>query len=586
MLLIPYYHNGTYDINGFVDIRIISRTELWNNLNQEEKNNLAAIRYRELVEFFPSIDTSNIIDEIRMYAKEHQFILHSADDIMTIEDVYDPRDYYGMESICLGYQLMHIYKAISDLTRTESSPMPYADLFVNNLLMGVLFKITAIAELSNELKEPIVLRSGSKQCNLQLMHGVYKTREQEILERMPGYSFYVEVKITRNQQINLYLHQVIETQNGNEKSTLPIADRSIEIGDMYESICDVLWSSSQEHSSSECAASLSVYDHYCNFKSTLTARLKEMFQSEISKKEDIRDLQNIHIGGTQCSCRVQISHKMVLDMGVKHYLNSIARSIIAYVKSPAIFDKYKAQTIIITGSLLSDWKKLNNTFYRDFIWKQLEEELCSSLYQHQMKVHLIMSHAVVELFSDEHLIKWEKYQQVVGDKRIIVNIEGFNVSGELYEDKIDRYELVPCIKVDGKKHWRVHLIHNDETLLGQAGISSRYYLKPIWECSSGTPYEMHFEINVYVYSSQNEQDLLDPSITLKDEALVIQANLNDSPSAPDYGFVSIQDTDFPITFNLKPKNHCLKTRFSLGSGGFLGNKALFSERITLKEILS
>ncbi|CAO3636768.1 unnamed protein product [Mucor fragilis] len=521
-----------------------------------------------------------------MYAKEHEFILHSADDIMTIEDVYDPRDYYGMESICLEYQLMHIYKAISDLTRTESSPMPYADLFVDNLWMGAFFKITAIAELSNKLKEPIVLHSGSKQCNLQLMHGVYKTREQEILERMSGYSFYVEAKITRNQQIKLYLHQVIETQNGNEKSTLPIAGRSIEIGDMYDSICDVLWSSSQEHSSSECASSLSVYDHYCNFKSTLTARFKETFQSEISKKEDIRELQNIHIGGTQCSCRVQISYKMVLDMGVKHYLNSIARSIIAYVKSPAILGKYKAQTIIITGSLLSDWTKLNNTLYRDFIWKQLEEALCLSLYQHQMKVRLIMLQTDAKLFPDERLIKWERYQQVVGDKIVLVNIEGFNVSGELYEDKIDRYELVPCIKVDGKKHWRVHLIHNDETLLGQAGISSRYYLKPIRECSSGTPYEMYFEISVYVYSSQNEQDLLDPSITLKDEASVIWAYLNGFSPDSNYGSVSIQGTDFPITFNLKPKNHCLKTRFSLRSGKFLVDTALLSERITLKEISS
>lgn len=191
---------------------------------------------------------------------------------------------------------------------------------------------------------------------------------------------------------------------------------------------------------------------------------------------------------------------MVLDMGVKHYLNSIARSIIAYVKSPAIFDKYNAQTIIITGSLLSDWTKLNNTLYRDFIWKQLEEALCLSLYQHQMKVHLIMSHTDVEIFPDERLIKWERYQQVVGDKRIIVCIEGFNVSGELYEDKGGRYELVPSIKVDDKEHWRLHLIHNDETLLGQAGISSRYYLKPIWECSSATPNErtpMHFKISKF-----------------------------------------------------------------------------------------
>ena len=185
---------------------------------------------------------------------------------------------------------------------------------------------------------------------------------------------------------------------------------------------------------------------------------------------------------------------MVLDIGVKHYLHSIARSIIACVRSPATFGKYKAHTIIITGSLLSEWTKLNSTLYRDFIWKQLEEELCLSLYQHQMKVHLIMSHTDVELFPDERLIKREKYQQVVGEKRFLVDIEGFNVSGELYEDKADRYELVPSIKVDGKKCWRVHFIQNDATPLGHAGISSRYYLNSSREYISDKFFEVHFKI--------------------------------------------------------------------------------------------
>ena len=86
-------------------------------------------------------------------------------------------------------------------------------------------------------------------------------------------------------------------------------------------------------------------------------------------------------------------------------------------------------------------------------------------------------------------------------------------------------------------------------------------------------------------SSQNEQDLLDPYITLKDEAFVIQSYLSSICDDSDPRPTAIHGTDFPITFNLEPESHCMKTRLSLGSGCFNVRMALFSERITLKEIL-
>ncbi|CAO3636940.1 unnamed protein product [Mucor fragilis] len=588
VLLIDYVKNDAYDINEFINKSIISTSQLWHSLDQEEKNNLAAIRYREIVEFLPLINMSSVLDEIRMYTEEHEFTLGSADDIIVVKYAYSNRRSYNMEKTCLEYQMMRINKTISNLTRSKCSPKPPIELASYGLRMGSLFKIMTMIDLSNKLKEPIVLRAESRPCNLELMYGVYNTREQAILEELPGYSFYVEAKIMRNQQIKLYIHEVIETQNGNEKSTLPIADTSIDIGDMYDTISDVLWNASQEHSSSDCASSLSVYDHYCNFKSTLTALLKEMFQNKIPKEEDIRDLQNINIGGTQCSCCVQISHYMILDMGVKHYLNSVARFIIACIKSRAIFGKYEAQTIIITGSLLYDWTKLRNTLYRDFIWKQLEEELCLSLYQHQMKVHLIMSHADIELFPDMCMIKREKYQQVVGKRRLLVSIEGSNVLGELYEDKGDNYELVPCIKIDGKKHWRLRLIENDEALLGPSGISSRYYFNPTRSMKQKISFKRataNFTIKVYGYSLQEEQDLLEPFAILKN-TLILKTVLYDNP----FGLMNplrhpILGSFLPVVFTLKPENHQMKTSFSLSCSCFRATTTLLPGRITLKETL-
>lgn len=165
-------------------------------------------------------------------------------------------------------------------------------------------------------------------------------------------------------------------------------------------------------------------------------------------------------------------------MGVKHYLKEIAQSITGCVKSPATFGKYKVQSVIVTGSLLSAWMKLQNTLCGEFIWRQLNVELLSSLYQQQLHIQLMMSEKIIALFPDEEFIKWEKYQQVVGQKRLLVDIERAEIPAKLYEDKGDRYELIPSVEINGEEHWRYLLTPKDNTILEQTGISKRLFIKP------------------------------------------------------------------------------------------------------------
>lgn len=95
-----------------------------------------------------------------------------------------------------------------------------------------------------------------------------------------------------------------------------------------------------------------------------------------------------------------------------------------------------------------------------------------------MRVQLVMSHTNLDLFPDEQFVKWEKYQQVVGDKRILVDIERVGISAKLYQDKGDHYKLIPCFQTDGRDHWRFLLNPEDLTLFNQTGILKRYYVNP------------------------------------------------------------------------------------------------------------
>ncbi|KAL9558395.1 hypothetical protein MBANPS3_000938 [Mucor bainieri] len=597
-LIDPKLHNTVYDTDGYIRKDQFTAFPIWQHLNQNERNNLKAIRHRELLEFFPLIDMSKVLDEIRMYAQEHEFVLQSADDIVFIDHFFDFHTFNpGMLEMGIKYQLLNIKKstllslARSEPPRRKSSSIPYLRSIPTAMDIGILFKISTMVELANKLKEPTVSHSTRKYCSLEVTDGGCKTREQEILEKLPGYSFYMEIKIKLNQQIKLYLHQVIETQHGTEKSTLPIADTAVEIGDIYNTICDVLWNASQEHSFSECASSSSVYDHYQNFKSRLLVLLEEMFDDEISAEKDIHDLQDIYTGNTDCSCCVQISHQMILDMGVKHYLKKIAGSIIACAESSAIFGKYQPKMMIITGSLLSKWAKLNNTLYRDFIWKQLEEELCLAIYQHQMKVHLIMSHADVDLFPDEQLIKWEKYQQVVGDRRILIGINAEDPCF-LYEDKGDRYEMISAMEVDGNPQWRFQLIQDDMRLLSQSGFTSRYYIIPYRELTENPGDDdfrkeaknVYFTTDCCVYFSENQlEKLLKTSTTLTANHAIIRVMLDTGPV--DLGPHDLYaGTGYPVVFSFKPQNYDLKAEFTLCSHGSRLLGAHLSTGINLEKL--
>lgn len=167
---------------------------------------------------------------------------------------------------------------------------------------------------------------------------------------------------------------------------------------------------------------------------------------------------------------------MILEMGIKPYLEGIASSIIGCLKSPATFGMYKIGTLIITGSLLQHWAKLKNKLYADFIWRELEEAFYLYLYKHQIRTQISMTKVDLDLFTDNRQIKLEKYQQVLGKKRVLIEIfSKGNLPAKLYEYKGDRYELVPSINIDNDEYWRVIVAQDDNTVLSQSGISRKFF---------------------------------------------------------------------------------------------------------------
>lgn len=345
----------------------------------------------------------------------------------------------------------------------------------------------------------------------------------------------------------------------------------------------------------------------------MTTNIFNKFESELPKEDSIHDLHGMHVGSAECTCTVQISHGMILDMGIKSYLNSIAQSIASCLKNTFAFGKYKVGSLIVTGSLLHKWTKFENTLYRRFIWNQLEEELCISLHHHQMRVQLIMSHVDIDLFPDEKLVKWEKYQQVLGEKRMFVEIQQNGISAKLYQDTGDQYKLIPSFQRDGKEHWKFLLTEDTDDVLDQSGISKRYYIVPNRDSEGNffaqeaaeTVYmaypisknrfatcllECHltsflFNLGVFLCNSQNQQEISSSFVEPNYRSHVMLSGMVTPTPQRILDFKQdVQNiTSFPIVFHIEPRNYDLKTKTSVQCCGLEPESSLIPGLMTLKE---
>lgn len=262
-------------------VKLVQRTEVWSHMNEEEKTNLASIKWSDIADFLPELEPSSLTYEVHSYLRENGFIADGMENIIifTKNDLESYRHFAipsTLTNLLFGCLIFKAQDEIYGAFKRKDTPLSYCALNPIVYYKGVLSSITTMIELSNKLQHPHILPLKTERSHLELTSSKSRSRSQIFIEKVPSYGFYVEAKITLNYRVKLYLHQVIETQNGTEKSTLPIDSTVIEIDSMFNSICDVLWNTSQNNSPFDnCISGTSIYDHYQNFKSKLLVFLEE-----------------------------------------------------------------------------------------------------------------------------------------------------------------------------------------------------------------------------------------------------------------------------------------------------------------------
>lgn len=173
---------------------------------------------------------------------------------------------------------------------------------------------------------------------------------------------------------------------------------------------------------------------------------------------------------------IEITHRFIIDFGIKPYIKGIAEKIVATLQS-AIFGNYKVSCLIITGEMIHKWLKNFSLSYSDFIWKQLKEDIASLLYIKQLRTCLIMTKTIIyqDYLLDYRPLKLEKYRQVFSKDYYLDITSGINVKLKIYKDKGEYYEEALPVSIGNNQVWRIPLSLDERNKFSPCRIRENIY---------------------------------------------------------------------------------------------------------------
>lgn len=194
---------------------------------------------------------------------------------------------------------------------------------------------------------------------------------------------------------------------------------------------------------------------------------------------DIDEIIHQDINNLCCSNGIMITHRTLMDLGIKPFLKSVAYMLVSYLQANSVFGIYTVSFFVITGRQIHKWLTEINSIYSNFIWTTLNSEILSLLYTRQIKTQLIMNKSIIneDHFSNYKPLKREKFQQV-SSKKFFINVF---TNLQIYEDKGDYYEMIPLAQIGGYNVCRIWISDSGHDQILQGGIKKRFYVNPNWQ---------------------------------------------------------------------------------------------------------
>ncbi|KAF1799885.1 hypothetical protein FB192DRAFT_1285894, partial [Mucor lusitanicus] len=267
------------------------------------------------------------------------------------------------------------------------------------LCEGAMQRPCKMIQIANALLPPMIW---SQDARDEFEPKRHIRQETDIL---PSNSFYLQCCI-RPHHINFILNKVITdsiVDGVEQKSTFTVLEETIDIDNVLDMACDLIWEHYQrigdhlaeelfDYCNTHTQDMLSV-SHYCDFKAKLSRLIDTWLQDgpNVNDSAKIDAYQTLFFGG-DCQCSLNVSQRILLEVGLKPTINNIASTVISTLASDHLFGLYNVAALVITDEMNLFKKASYFDHYTSIIF---QESVHSYLQVHQKRPRVFFDEAAL-----------------------------------------------------------------------------------------------------------------------------------------------------------------------------------------------
>ncbi|KAL9543779.1 hypothetical protein MBANPS3_007952 [Mucor bainieri] len=361
------------------------------------------LRKKEFKEYLSNLTCGRLFTEIWDDINVRQFLEQVGDSIKFMLDQYDTVEGSpdGIRDVILhkcnprikNVSCTVIEDALTERVLKDADILQWRNAFIDtprvaDVCASAMLKPIKMIQVANAVLPPIIMdqrdnddaSSSSRLC----------ISSNELIA--PN-TYYAQVLINK-QHIDFILNKVVKVASTLENpiQMFTALEKRIEMADILETTLGNMWDHyrsldlgtpqagmlkrcSQNHGELELSLR-----NYRVFRSNLKKMMKIWFSNTSSVAKNEPDSYQLVSIDETCDCALKISHRMLLEIGLKPAIKSMASTIVGTLISNDSFGLYYIPTIIIiTGSIME------NVFFSFHAEQCLEESIQNCFYIHQRK---------------------------------------------------------------------------------------------------------------------------------------------------------------------------------------------------------
>ncbi|CEP19162.1 hypothetical protein [Parasitella parasitica] len=366
-----------------------------------------------------------------------------------------------------------IQNALSSSVSASRSPLYVHDNCYEYQCEGAMQKPYKIIQIANALLPPSIWNDNSTTENESLL---VETNEVDLI---PPNSFYAQAYIRKN-CIDFILNKAVTVSLVDgvaQKSTFTAQEETVKIQTITDSVCDKVWIHLEmidfegcgDRSLRECCTGdISMKNYQC-FQNNLQ-------YINIFANKNLDDYQQISISN-DCKCTLNISNRMLIEVGLIPAIENIAAIITSTLVSNSFFGRYNVSALIVIG----DFKEMARVALKETIQKRLQ------VYQ---KKHAVFV-GEQELVACESLGTWAIERKQILGKGSYVQLSDTNYTVRFrthHEGDVYEYNGFAFKKIKGAPGSSESIVLRQAEYLAQEGVYLSFIFKGAFLFDAGKNY--------------------------------------------------------------------------------------------------